>query len=279
MTFEQTLFVWCILLPAVIVTAAWLLARRIDPRGEGLRWRGLLVTIGWWIAVLSAMVARHGWQWWPEDAWRQSIWPLVGWAVLLAGSFSDDSERGWRWIVAGVLACATAFVAMPSGDEWSDTFPLHRVWMFVVATSCLVNSFALERMARHGAMRWCLWVALAGLPGSLALASATYGSLAEWTLAIVVATLVAACLGIASNVRVWLCAFPVFAAASSITAAGRFYSYEDHPAWVYALILYGPALLATIDMPMRHRPTWQRVTTIAVLSLAMVGSSVWAVLR
>ncbi len=281
MTFDQSILVWCVCVPGVIAGVTAFATRCNQPRN------GLLAAVGWWLAVTVAMAGCQGWQWWPDDAWRQATWPILAWCVLLSGTATwpvapGDRElqvNSLRWLTAGVLACLTALVAMPSGDEWSDTFHLHRVWMCGVAVSCLLNSFSLESIARRGGERWCLLVALAGLGGPMVLAASTYGSLAQWTLAVIVATLVMAVHTIvAATATTWAIVFPVVAAAAGITAAGRFYSYEDHSPWIYALMLFGPTLVAIIDYPIRNRPTRWRVTASGIVSLLIVGTCIAAVL-
>ena len=238
-----------------------------------------MVAAGWWLAVTVALAARQGWQWWPDDAWRQAIWPILLWTLISSVWLASQQHRPWVWVVAGTLACATALVAMPSGEEWSDTYYLHRGWMCAVATSCLLNGFAICCMAQRGAERWVLLVALTAPAGSLLLAGSGYGSLAEWALAITVATMVAALWGVFSaSINAWLVAFGVLAAAASVTAAARFYTYEDLPHGVYAAALYGPALIAIVDFSIHARSTWLRVTVSGVISLALLGSCVWAVL-
>jgi len=168
---------------------------------------------------------------------------------------------------------------MPSGPEWSDTYHLHRIWVGAVATSCLLNGFAIRWMADRGAGRWVLLVALTAPAGSLLLAASAYASLAEWSLAIVVATAsVAICGMFPSSINEWVVAFPVLAAAASVTAATRFYTYDQVSPWVYIAVLYGPALVAIVDTFAGRGPDWLRVMTSGIVSAALLGSCVLAVL-
>ena len=184
-----------------------------------------------------------------------------------------------RLVVAGTLSCLTGMLVLPSGDAWSDTLPLHRCWMLSVTLSCLWNSYAIDTMARRNAARWCLLTALAGLAVPFALAVATYGSLAEWTLSMLVATLLAV---IAASTgwlpAAWVAAFPIIAGGSIITASARFYSYQDHPLWVYGVALFTPSILATIDCSMASRPTKLRIAVSALAAITMIGTCIWKVL-
>lgn len=168
---------------------------------------------------------------------------------------------------------------MPTGEGWSDTYELQPWWMVVVATSCLLNGFALESLALRRGGRWCLLVALAGLAGPMALAVSTYASLAEWTLSMVAATAAVALLGFLPRFAdVWVIAFPISAAAAGIVAAARFYGYEEHSGWAYAAALYGPALVAIIDLPIHRRPNAQRIVTAALVAAALAGFCIWSFL-
>ena len=279
MTFDQQILLWCVVVPVLIAGAACWAGQSLKSRRPESRWGDVVVAGGWWLAVTVALAARQGWQWWPDEAWRQAIWPILVWTILFSGWLAPQQHRPWVWVVAAALACATALVAMPSGEEWSDTYDLHRGWMCAVATSCLLNGFAICCMAHHGAARWALLVAMTAPAGSLLLAGSAYGSLAEWALAIAVATMVVALWGVFStSINAWVVAFGVLAAAASVTAAARFYTYEDHPHWVYGAALYGPVLVAIVDSSMRGRSTWLRVTVSGVASLALLGSCLWAVL-
>ena len=150
----------------------------------------------------------------------------------------------------------------------------------MIAASCLVNSYALERLAKSGGHRWSLLVALAGLGGPMALAAATYGSLAQWTLAMIVATAVIAVWAVFSDwdSGLWTAAIPATVGAAGITAAGRFYTWEAHPDWVYAVILFAPAFVALIDLMIRRRSNWLRVGVSGLVSAASVAACIWQVL-
>ena len=284
MTFDQTVLLWCIAVPAAIAAAGCLLSKfvaakaavRIPHRLSA----SLIVSMGWWLAVAAALVGCQGWQWWPEDAWRRGIWPLLAWVLVICSTSWAEDRTSWRWVLAGVLSIATAMIAMPSGEGWEDTLPLHRHWLGLIATSCLVNSYALERLSKSGGHRWSLLVALAGLGGPMALAASTYGSLAQWTMAMIVATAVIAALAVFSDLDsgLWTAAIPATVGAAGITASGRFYTWEVHANWVYAAILFAPAVVVLIDLMIRRRGVWLRVGVSAVVSAACVAVSIWQVL-
>lgn len=284
MTFDQTVLLWCAAVPALIAlvaaSVAWLVERTVRRRGWAVAVGALIAGGGWWAAIVIALSVRQSWQWWPEDAWRQAIWPILAAVLLLSSTIAEaTATRPWRWVLAGLLASATAWVAMPSSPGWSDTFELHRTWMFLVSISCLVNAWALDRLARSDAQRWALWVMLAGFAGPMALAASAYSGLAEWTLAAIAATVVFALINsFAAKESLGAIAFPAAIFLGAITAAGRFYSYQEHSAWLYAGILLLPAVVAAVDCPLHRQPAWRRVVVAALVAAILAGLIVWTLL-
>ncbi len=293
MSFEQTILIKTVAAPALLAALSAVIAYFAAAR-QADRICVAVVAIGWWVSIAVAMAARQGWQWWPEDAWRQSIWALLGWCIWsacrctgvrtgggepvveLAGppdsgvSCVTSACRSLEWVFAGLLAGVTAMLAMPSGEGWDDALPWHRSWMMAIMASTLLSVWSINRVSEGGGNRWSLLIPLAGLGGPMALAAVTYASLSEWTLAIIAATVVMSVAGIASpRVPAWILAAPVAAASASLTASARFYSYEDYPAWLFALILFGPTGVALVDAMIANRAATVRVTVAAILSVTM----------
>ncbi len=275
MTFDQTVLIWCVAVPAVIAAGGCVASKFSKPAA-----RGWIAALCWWLAVTAAIVGLQGWQWWPEDAWRQAIWPLLAWALLAGAMAVAEDRSAIRWVVVGLLSIATAMIAMPGGEGWEDTFRFHRIWIGLVAASCLVNTYALQQLSRAGGHRWSLLVALAALGGPMALAASTYGSLAQWTVAMIAATGVVAAFAVfsRSDSDLWTAAIPSAVGAAGITAAGRFHSYETHPSWVYAVILFLPAAVALIDLTIRRQSNWRRVLVSGLVSATAVAACVWQLL-
>ena len=273
MSFDQAVIFWCVLVPASIAAgASWLASTRAG-------WVAAVGSvIGWWLAVAIALAGCQGLQWWPEESWQRIIWPALGW-VLFLSTTARFQGREWRWVLAGILAAWTAMVSMPQGEAWSDLFDLYRDWIPLLVVSCLANGFAIESMAKTGAGRWCLLVTVGALLGPLVLAATTYGSLAQWALALVVATFSQAVVGLfRSKLPVWIAAFPAWAAAVGVVASARFYTYEEHPVWLYGLILFSPTLIASIDLAIHRRSERGRVIVSATASLLIIGAVTWTLL-
>jgi len=286
-TFDQIVLGWCVAVPALIAGAVGVLAALLAPRLGTGRWQPALVAgltgIGWWVAVVVGIVGRREGQWWPDEFWQFSLLGSLVAAVLLSGGVSQGTSSGTHcgdgfggWTLVGLLAIATAWFALPAGEGWEDMLPLHRHWMGAVAVSGLLNAWAVERLARADAQPWLLWSVVAGLAGPLVLAAATYGALAEAALAAVAATTAFALLTLVPKFRIgWVVAFPAVFCIAPLTAAARFYSYEDRPWWLYAVACTIPAIVSLVDLPLRRRPRWLRVGVAAVVAGLLVGICIW----
>lgn len=286
-TVETQILLWCVITPAILslafVVGAWAIQR-----SESNAWSrplpAVLAVIGWCVAVSACMYARQDLDWSALEAWQIVLVP-VGIASLLlaacpceADSLQAASPRtsfGLWWLIAGLGSVATAMWTMPTGDGWTDMLPLHRPWMASVAAASLINVWSLDRMRRHGASPWILWVGLAGLVAPTLLAASAYGGLAEWMVSGLVSTFVFATAAVLMPESKIGKLFPaVLLLAASTTATGRFYTYEEHPNWLYGLILLMPTCISIPDAWLRERSTMVRVSTavvVAVLLLAVIG--------
>lgn len=286
MTFDQEVILWCVVAPALIALSALLAAYFIAGKRDSANDHGALrlqsvswvIAIGWSVAVMAAILGRGEWQWWPNDAWRRAIGPVLGWSIWSAFAVRYRGADA-TWMLAGLLATGTAMFAMPTGENWEDVYGLHRTWFALVATSCLINSWSIRQMAHAGAERWVLLVSLAGLGGPLALAASTYASLTECAIAAAVATIVFAVAGLSGKFsQAWVASFPIAAMAVSLGTAARFYSYEEFPAWSYGCMLFLPSVVALIDRVARRQRSPIRIAVAATVSAAMVAACVWVFL-
>lgn len=245
----------------------------------------LVAVGGWWLATALAVQIRQGWAVWPEEAWRQASWAILPFGVVLAwrmpvgasgaavrGPDGPPGEFGsGRWPLAGVAAVLVAYLAMPTGDGWDEVVSLHHRWMAAMVSACLVNVWAIERLILRGGGRWALWVLVAGIAAPTAYAAATYGGLAEWGGAALVATgafAVAASLGRSFAPAV---AFPAIATTAALAASTRFYSFETHPGWLHAIILFLPAIVAAADRPLAGKSAGFRVGAAGLLAALLLG--------
>ena len=76
----------------------------------------------------------------------------------------------------------------------------------------------------------------------------------------------------------WTAAVPATVGAAGITAAGRFYTWESHPAWIYATLLFAPAVIVMIDRVIQQRSVWLRVAVSGLTAAASVAACVWQLL-
>ncbi|KLU01482.1 putative transmembrane protein [Rhodopirellula islandica] len=284
---ETQILLWCVLTPAILslafVIGAWAILRSkltIAPD----RLPAILAVIGWSIAVSACMLARQDLVWPALDAWQVVLAPIFVSSLLLAGcpwapaltnATDSKSNAGLWWLIAGLGSVATAMWSMPTGEGWTDMLPLHRPWMASVAGAALINVWSLDRMRRTGAAPWILWVGLAGLVAPTLLAASAYGGLAEWMVSALVATTVfAIAAALLPESKIGRLFPAVLLLAASTTATGRFYTYEEHPAWLYGLILLLPTCVSIPDAWLQNQSTTVRVCTavsVAVVLLSVIG--------
>ncbi|WDQ18006.1 hypothetical protein [Rhodopirellula sp. P2] len=248
----------------------------------------MLAATGWFVAVSACMYARQELDWSALEAWQIVLAPVFVSSLLLAGcswvpakdpSIDAKNHFGTWWLIAGLGSVATAMWTMPTGDGWTDMLPLHRPWMASVAGATLINIWSLDRMRRSGAATWVLWVALSGLVAPTLLAASAYGGLAEWMVSALVATLVVAIAATWSPDLHLERMFPaVLLLAASTTATGRFYTYEEHPAWLYGLILLLPTCVSIPDVWLQGKSTFLRVCTAALIAVILLGVIGWFLL-
>lgn len=243
-----------------------------------------VLSLGWAAAVAAGLVGQRAFAgdessfWWPEDFWQRGYWWLLAAALVLgATAWSSVQASPGRWVAAGLLAVGTASTSLPAGEGWEDMLPLHRQWMLLLSGSCLLGFWSLDRLARRRSDRWFPLVVLALLGGPMMVAATTYGALAQWTLAAVSATLPCIVFALAGRLRAVIAvAYPAVAFATVMTAAGRFYSYEDPPWYSYlGMLLLAPAV-AAVDRLIVTRASIARAAVAAGVAVAMItASALW----
>ena len=253
MTFDLLVVVGALLLPGGVALVSLGLATwtaGADPQGRHLHLASLICGVGWWLAIAGSLWFRNGWEW-PDPAWRAVIWPLLVSALLAPAVLTERrTDRSGGWVAVALLAIATAWVAMPSGDSWTDIVPSHRDWVVVVAGFSLLNGWSLHQIERTGGKRFALWVAVAGIVGPTVLAATSFASLAEWTVSALTATTVFAAARTSFPNRFGpavAVGLPAVAFATAAAASGRFYCYQTHPIWLYAIILGLPCAVGLLD--------------------------------
>lgn len=281
---EREILLWCIGAPAIISLAGVLLVFAVSRREHWLTeyFVPAIATLGWCSAIAVTLVIRQeldasALSWWTLEAWQQIHVPLTITSLFLAlTAHPNIRSHEFRWIATALGCIGLAMVAMPSGEGWIDLLPEHRVWMAAVGGASLLNLWMLDQMARRGTERWILFVALAGLCGPTILAASAYAGLAEWAIAAIVATLVFAIAAAFLPERcLWCVVYPASLFALSTAAAGRFYTYEDHPAWLYGLILLTPSCISTVDWLAKNRSTYVRIAIAGILAVTFSGMMGW----
>jgi hypothetical protein len=199
--------------------------------------------------------------------------PLVMTTLLVA--LTHETQSRLMLVTGGVSVLGS--MLMPRGEAWADLFSLHATWAPLVIAATILNYLVLHRLAERGGERWVLWLTLAGIGGSLTLASSCYASLSEWGVAAAVMTLVAATTAsFAPAFPVGVCVLFGMMSLGLITATARFYTYDDHPSWAYGTTLFLPAIVGTLDVWWPAGRTVLRPLVAAVLSSVAVGILFWA---
>ena len=275
---EQAILIGCVAAPAIVSLTCLLLATWVARKNT--TWRdpvaAVVVSIGWCAAVAIPLLIRQNLAWQSLEAWQMVLAPITTTAVAWAVTTSLVGRgREFRWVVLAIGCITTAMVAMPGGDGWADMLPLHRGWLAAVAGASLLNVWMLNRMIVRGASSWVLLVSLAGLAAPAMLAASAYGGLAEWSFGAIVTTLVfTIAVKFARTVRPQWVIVPVTLFAASVTASGRFYTYDDNSSLLYGMILLLPTLVAVPDERLLKRSTRKRIAIagiVATVLLAVIG--------
>lgn len=248
--------------------------------GRRRRWAPAVLGLGWAVAVAAALIGQRQLagdespHWWPEDFWQRGYWWQLIAATLSATAWAAFAGSNARWVAAGVLAMGTAAGSLPTGEGWEDTFELHAGWMLLLGSACLLAFWSLDRLARRRSERWFPLVVLAMLAGPMLVAATTYGALVQWTIAAIAATLVCVIAALAGRLPGGIgIVYPAAAFFTVLMAAGRFYSYEDHPWWSYlGLLLLAPAV-SSVDRLIARRGTGLRVMVAAGVAAALIAAS------
>ncbi len=220
---------------------------------------GLCVTLAA-MSSLQASVGVKSLLAFQDQAWCQLVWGMMLAACLAFTTKSDLTRPSSYWVASSMVALATAFAIMPSGESWSDAIPLHRYWLPQVAIAAIVNHWAFRQLVIRDAGRWVAWVTLASVAGPLMLCAASYSALLNVCLAVSLSVLgiaIAASLGFIKNVQgIFL---PTALCTSAMSGSARFFSYDEPSVFNYGLAMFLPVAVDAIDRPLRYRPIWLRV--------------------
>lgn len=276
----QEIGIWCVAIPvAAMLSGLALIAmvRRVTPEKSYSHSTSLLIILAWCAAVAIALGGRQSWDFWPEDFWRRSLWPIAITSSLLASlHHATDKLAHLRWPVACIGSAITARCIMPNGEGWEDILPLIGDWMLLVTTSSFVNIWALYHLSQRNAQRWVGLVAVTSCAAPLFYALGVYAGLAEIIAAAMVATLVASVVAMFARFSAGSAIiYPASLFAATATASTRFYSYEEPNPYVLAIILFLPTAIAAVDFMLASRSQPIRIVAAALIAVISLGFLGW----
>lgn len=274
-----------VLVAVLLVISGCPLASQWDRRGgRAASWAPVLLGLLWTLAIGIVLAGwridagdDRGWLW-PDDFWQRGFWSALLAAVVLGVTAAECCRSApQRWVAAGLLAMLAAYLALPGGEGWEDTEPLHGGWMLLIGSVMLLGLWSVDRLAHREADRWFPLVLVALLAGPLYVAATTYSALAQWAAGAMAATAAAVPLALAGRLPARVAvgiAYPAVVLAMALAAAGRFYSFEQHAWPTYLGLLLVAPLVAAIDCRIASRGSWWRASVAALVSVASIGLSV-----
>jgi len=294
---DQNLLTWCVLAPASFAVlgslCGWWIDRKLvsgaecQSDGQTLSLSSGMIACGWWAAICAGFYSSDSVALWPEEAWARALWPVLAAAIFVSPHFKPSgipsdavfspnhsvrSDTPGLWVLVSLIAVATASLVMPTGEGWDDMIPLHQPWIAAVALATICNSFALHRMSQRGANRWLPLVMLAGLASSTLICASAYGALAQACFAAIVATAVIAIFSAGGKLLAPAALIlPCSLFATTMIAAGRFYSYAEIAPGDYAIAMFAPAIIALVDRIFTNKSPALRISIAATTAIAIVG--------
>jgi hypothetical protein len=242
-------------------------------------WFGAGLTAIAWLAgiVVAQYKTLIPWEWWSEECWQRLFWPMGVAALLLGTSSLCCGHANWRLLTMSLVAWATAWLSIPRSSGWRDIDSLEGIWMLAIGISTLLNGWLVERWIATKAPRWGLWVLIGGLGPPLLLAASAYGTMAQWVVSVLAATLGVAIVaffspqGLAASI-----AAPLAVVISAMVAWGRFRSSTPSISWDDLPALFAPGIIALLDTAFAGRiPTWARILLAGLLSAGVIGFLYW----
>jgi hypothetical protein len=260
MPFDSQLLIDILAIPSGLALIGALIA--LATFGKLPAWFGAGLTAIAWLAgiVFSQYRTLIPWEWWSEECWQRLFWPMGVAALVLGTSSLCCGNAHWRLLAMSLVAWTSAWLAIPRSSGWRDIDSLEGIWMLAIGTSTLLNGWLVERWIATKAPRWGLWVLIGGLGPPLLLAASAYGTMAQWVVSVVAASIAA----------------PLAVVISAMVAWGRFRSSTPSISWDDLPAMFAPGIIALLDTAIGSRmPTWARVLFAGLLSAGVIGFLYW----
>jgi hypothetical protein len=307
MPFELQLILLAVVLPAVSLLAVVPALRWLGHRGfEPLA--GWLLGFTWLVAIWLQQSLRIG-QWWgAEEFWHTLCFGLAPLAILApaigpallhrpsaaaakpwGGPPSDTGGSGFGapMLLGGGLALCLlllAWISTPWGAGWEDWHPWLGLFLIGMTASGWLTFWSVERVWAAGGWRWAPLLAAIPLAAGTILAATAFGELAEWLLAVLVAS------GLMLTLTVWLgwqhhshlwAWLPPVIVASFAPWIARLYQFQSIPVSVLALSSLGPLIVSLLDTAAVRRSWggWARMMMAAGIASLFVAVILWQVVQ
>lgn len=224
----------------------------------------------------------------PNQVWQRILWPLglvFLWSALLE-SIGHKLSEPTRLLLYVISFGLTIYASLPFAPIWEDLIPENAMWLLASLLASTCNFHALSMMfddeRLDSGKRWAMWILVANFGAIAGVMFSQIGSLGEWCVAAMLTTGVIAIAVSISGISNWtkniippMCLF-----SACLVANIRFNAIEVKPWWIFVVLFFMPALIATTDLilekrlkkPARFAISGAIAITISVAVIAFVWS-------
>lgn len=224
----------------------------------------------------------------PNQVWQRILWPLglvFLWSALLE-SIGRKLPDSTRLLLYAISFSLTIFASLPFAPIWEDLIPENAMWLLASLLASACNFHAIAMMFYNersdSGKRWAMWILVANLGAIAGVMFSQIGSLGEWCVAAMIMTGVFAIAVSISGNSNWAKAIipPMCLLSACLVANVRFNATEVKPWWIFVVLFFMPALIATTDLILEKRlkksPRLAISGAIAIAMSVAVIAFVWS---
>jgi hypothetical protein len=193
--------------------------------------------------------------------WQRILWPLglvFLWSAVLE-SFGRKLSESTRLLLYVIAFGLTIYASLPFAPIWEDLIPENAMWLLASLLASICNLHTLSMMFDDGradsGKRWAMWILVANFGAIAGVMLSQIGSLGEWCIAAMATTGVFAIAVSISGKSNWTKAIipPICLLSACLVANVRFNATEVKPWWIFVVLFFMPALIATTDFILEKR--------------------------